>query len=104
MRSYPSARGSIKPMTTKLAPNVGPMAGGRSTTSSVSSRLAGRWPTAKSYEKGFLFVKEQQRPYNFYKVADRPTPAVHHTITRQQKVNEQCTAPSQSAQKTMLSA
>ena len=82
MRSHPSTRGGIEPTTTKLVPSVGPMAGGRSTTSPVSSRLAGQWPTSKSYEKRFLFAKEQQQPYDFYKVADRLTPAVCCTITR----------------------
>ena len=52
----PSAREATPPQgwhkahDTKLAPNVGPMAGGRSTTS-ASSRSAGQQPTAKLYEK-----------------------------------------------------
>ena len=71
------------------------MAGGRSTTSSISSRSAGWQPTAKSYKKWFLFMKEWQWMYNFYKVANRLTPAVCCAITSVWQTNQKCTAPSQ---------
>ena len=54
----PSDGNSLKPATTeKLAPNVGPMAGGRDIPTAVTSGLAARRPTAKLYENRFVSAK-----------------------------------------------
>ena len=87
-------------MTTKLAPNVGPMVGGRHTATPVCSRSAGRWPTAKSYEKLFLFAKEQQQTYDFSKVAN-PSSVLHHH--KHSKGNAAVCCTITSAQKTVHS-
>ena len=41
----------------KLAPNVGPMAGGRDISTAVTSESAARWPTANLYKNRFISVK-----------------------------------------------
>ena len=82
-------------MTRKLAPNLGPMVGGRHTTTPVSSRSAGQQLTKKSYENRYLFARKQQQTYNFSKAGNRPTPAVCYAITSTSKAMQQCAVPSQ---------
>ena len=92
-------RGGLKPATTKLVPNVGPMAGDRGIAIAARRESASHRPTAKSYRKWFLSMRKQQQPYDFATMADRLIPAVHHTITRHKKMNLQCAVPSWSTVK-----
>ena len=50
-------RGGLKPATTKLVPNVGPMAGDRGIATSASRGSACHRLTAKSYKKLFLSAR-----------------------------------------------
>ena len=49
----------------------------------------------KVIQKSISFHKKQQQMYDFSKVANRPTPAVHYAITSASKAMLQCTIPSQ---------